>query len=54
MGDARARSQNGDDTPAFLSFRFACLGCLDYKGRRGRPRSNLFDLLFKDILSVRF
>ena len=27
--------RSGDDTPAFLSFRFACLGCLDYKGRRG-------------------
>lgn len=43
--------RSGDDTPAFLSFRFACLGCLDYKGRRGRPRSNLFDLLLKDIMT---
>ena len=43
--------RSGDDTPAFLSFRFACLGCLDYKGRRGRPRSNLFNLLFKDIMT---
>ena len=43
--------RSGDDTPAFFSFRFACLGCLDYKGRRGRPRSNLFDLLLKDIMT---
>ena len=43
--------RSGDDTPAFLSFRFACLGCFDYKGRRGRPRSNLFDLLLKDIMT---
>ena len=43
--------RSGDDTPAFLSFRFACLECLDYKGKRGRPRSNLFDLLLKDIMT---
>ena len=37
------------ETPAFLSFQFACLGCTDMKGRLGRPRTNLFDLVMRDL-----
>ena len=42
--------RSGNDTPAFLSFRFACLESYDYKGRRGRPRTTLFEILLKDII----
>ena len=32
-------------------FRFACLTCReDYKGRRGAHRTNLFDVLIKDLI----
>lgn len=41
--------RSGEYTPAFLSFRFACLGSKQLKGRLGRPRSNLYDLVTKDL-----
>ena len=41
--------RSGEDTPAFLSFKFACLGSMKLKGRLGRPRSNLYDLIIKDL-----
>ena len=41
--------RSGKKTPAFLSFKFACLGCMDMKGRLGRPRTNLFDLVIRDL-----
>ena len=43
--------RSGESTPAYLSFRFACLTCKeDYKGRRGAHRTNLFDVLIKDLI----
>ena len=43
--------RSGESTPAYLSFRFACLTCReDYKGRRGAHRTNLFDVLIKDLI----
>ena len=41
--------RSGENTPAFLAFKFAYLGCKNYKGRLGRPRTNLFDLIVKDL-----
>ena len=36
-------------------FRFACLTCkIDYKGRRGAHRTNLFDVLIKDLIKRKF
>ena len=46
------RSDN--DTPAYQSFLFAAFGCEEMKGRRGRHRSNLFDIIVKrDLLKIR-
>ena len=43
--------RSGYSTPAYLSFRFACLTCKgDYKGRRGANRANLIDVLIKDLI----
>ena len=36
-------------TPAYQAFRFAALGSKDIKGRKGRHRTNLFDLILKDL-----
>ena len=36
-------------TPAFQSFQFACIGSKVYKGRLGRPRSNLYDCVVNDL-----
>ena len=41
--------RSGENTPAFLAFRFACLGSNNYKGRLGRPRTNLFDVITRDL-----
>ena len=45
------RSDN--DTPAYQSFIFAAFGCGNMKGRRGRHRNNLFDLIVKNDLEYR-
>ena len=45
------RSDN--DTPAYQSFLFAAFGCGNMKGRRGRHRNNLFDLIVKKDLEYR-
>ena len=42
--------RSGESTPAYLSFRFACLTCKDYKGRIGVHRTNLYDVLIRDLL----
>ena len=34
----------------YLSFRFACLTCKDYKGKVEAHRTNLYDVLIKDVL----
>ena len=36
-------------TPAFLSFQFACIGSKNFQGRLGRPRTNLYDCVIKDL-----
>ena len=36
-------------TPAYQAFRFAALGSKDIKGRKGRHRTNLFDLILKHL-----
>ena len=36
-------------TPAYQSFMFAAFGCNDLKGRKGRHRTNLFDIIVKDL-----
>ena len=42
--------RSGECTPAYLSFRFACLNSRDaYKGRRGAHRTNLLDIVLKDV-----
>ena len=41
--------RSGKKTPAFLSFKFDCLGYMDMKGSLGRPRSNFFDLVMRDL-----
>jgi len=42
--------RSGESTPAYLSFRFACLNSRDvYKGRRGAHRTNLLDIVLKDV-----
>ena len=43
--------RSGESTPAYLSFRFACLTCKDYKGRVGAHRTNLYDVLIKDLFN---
>ena len=45
------RSDN--NTPAYQSFLFAAFGCAGMKGRRGRHRSNLFDLIVKKDLLIK-
>jgi hypothetical protein len=35
--------RSGKETPAFLSFKFAFEKSMSLRGRKGRPRSNLFD-----------
>ena len=42
--------RSGESIPAYLSFRFACLTCKDYKGRVGAHCTNLNDVLIKDLL----
>ena len=43
-----------NDTPAYQSFLFAAFGCENMKGRKGRHRNNLFDLIVKkDLLEYR-
>ena len=42
--------RSGESTPAYLSFRFACLSKGQYKGRRGAHRTNLYDIVIKDLL----
>ena len=41
--------RSGNGTPAFQSFKFAVTGTTDLKGRIGRHRSNLFDLIMLDL-----
>ena len=42
--------RSGESTPAYLPFRFACLNSRDeYKGRRGAHRTNLLDIVLKDV-----
>ena len=41
--------RSGNMTPAFQSFQFACIGSRIYKGRLGRPRTNLYDCVVKDL-----
>ena len=44
---------SGESTPASLSFRFACLNCNSckyYEERVGTHRTNLYDVLIKDLL----
>jgi len=45
------RSDNS--TPAYQSFLFAAFGCKEFKGRRGRHRTNLFDIIVKKDLFKR-
>ena len=40
--------RSGESTLAYLSFRFACLTCKDYKGRVGAHC--IYDVLIKDRL----
>ena len=40
-------------TPAYQAFLFAALGCEDLKGRAGRHRTNLFDIIVKKDLYKR-
>ena len=46
--------RSGESTPAYLSFSFFIIFCLTckegYKGRRGAHRTNLFDVLIKDLI----
>ena len=47
------RSDN--TTPAYQSFLFAAFGCKNFKGRVGRHRTNLFDIIVKkDLLRDKF
>ena len=41
--------RSGDCTPASISFKSACLGSDNLKGRSGRPRANLCDLVLSDL-----
>ena len=41
--------RSGNCTPAFQAFRFAITGTGDLKGRVGRHRTNLFDVIMKDL-----
>ena len=41
--------RSGETTPAYTSLHFALKGAQQYKGRVGRPRSNLFDIIVKDL-----
>jgi hypothetical protein len=41
--------RSGKETPAFLSFKFAFEKSMSLRGRKGRPRSNLFDLTINDL-----
>ena len=45
------RSDNS--TPAYQSFYFAVFGCCIYKGRLGRHRTNLYDIIVKKDLFKR-
>ena len=45
------RSDNS--TPAYQSFLFAAFGCNNIKGRKGRHRTNLFDIIVKKDLHKR-
>ena len=45
--------RSNNDTPAYQSFLFAAFGCMNLKGRRGRHRSNLYDLIVKRDLNKR-
>ena len=43
--------RRGESTPAYLSFRFACLTCKeDYKGKKGAHRNNLFNVFINDLI----
>ena len=41
--------RSGNCTPAYQAFFFAAVGCRNMKGRRGRHRTNLYDLIVKDL-----
>ena len=54
MNDARWRMlghvlRSSNDTPAYQSLYFAVFGCKSMKGRVGRHRTNLFDVILKDL-----
>ena len=49
MEDARSHSKEWRVYTSILIFTFACLGSSQLKGRAGRPRSNLYDLVTKDL-----
>lgn len=41
--------RSGNSTPAYQVFRFVALGCKAMKGRVGRHRTNLYDLIIRDL-----
>ena len=43
--------RSGNSTPAYQSFRFAVTGTGHLKGRVGRHRTNLFDIVISDLKS---